>query len=225
MSGNVVFRDRSEAGAALARKIEELHPRDPVILALPRGGVPVGFEIARRLHAPLDVILVRKIGAPGHSEYGIGAVVDGAANRAIINHAAARAAGADQAYIDAEVARELERIEQRRAAYRHGPPVPIEGRTAIVVDDGIATGNTAMVALQALGTAGAAKIVLAVPVAPRDTLDTLRAFCDEIVCLATPSPFYAVGAHYRDFGQTSDAEVIQFLHEARLGTAGSADQR
>lgn len=214
-----IFRDRTEAGKALATRLQDLHLIEPVVLALPRGGVPVGYEVAKALGAPLDVILVRKIGAPGHEEFGIGAVVDGAAPQTVIDEATARMAGASPDYIQRKVAEELALIERRRAAYRTGPPVALEGRTAILVDDGIATGNTVMVALQALAGAAPERIVLAVPVAPRDTLNRLSALCDDIICLSVPEPFYAVGAHYRDFGQTSDDEVIQLLAWARRDMA------
>lgn len=214
-----IFRDRTEAGKALAARLQDLHLIQPVVLALPRGGVPVGYEVAKALGAPLDVILVRKIGAPGHEEFGIGAVVDGAAPQTVIDEATARMAGASPDYIQRKVAEELALIERRRAAYRTGPPVALEGRTAILVDDGIATGNTVMVALQALAGAAPERIVLAVPVGPRDTLNRLSALCDDIICLSVPEPFYAVGAHYRDFGQTSDDEVIQLLALARRDMA------
>jgi putative phosphoribosyl transferase len=177
--------------------------------------VPVGFEVAKALTAPLDIVLVRKIGAPGHEEYGIGAVVDGASPQVVVDEAAARRVGAGQDYLDKVLARELQEIERRRAAYRTGAPVPLEGRTVIVVDDGIATGGTAKAALQALAKSGAARVVLAVPVAPADSMAAMRALCDEVICLAAPDPFYAVGMHYRDFTQTEDEEVIRLLAEAK----------
>lgn len=210
------FADRVEAGRALAEVLGTMALSDPVILALPRGGVPVGYEVAKALRAPLDIIMVRKIGAPGHKEYGIGAIVDGASPQVVLDHAAASMVGASDAYIEGEVASELAEIERRRATYRTGRPVSVRGRTAVVVDDGIATGNTVEAALKALSRAEPASIVLAVPVAPRDTLVRLRPLCNEVVCLAIPDPFYAVGAHYADFGQTSDSEVIDLLARARL---------
>ena len=177
--------------------------------------MPVGFEVAKALSAPLDVLLVRKIGAPGHEEYGIGAVVDGASPQIVVDQVAARLVGAGKDYIDSVLVRELDEIERRRTAYGTTEPVPLKGRTAIVVDDGIATGGTAKAALQALAKSGAGRVLLAVPVAPADSIDALRAFCDEVICLAAPNPFYAVGMHYRDFTQTTDEEVIQLLAEAR----------
>jgi putative phosphoribosyl transferase len=209
------FANRREAGLALLHPIETLAPVDPVVLALPRGGVPVAFEIARALQAPLDVLLVRKIGAPGHQEYGIGALVDGASPQVVIDEAAARMVGADRAYIDREVSRQLAEIERRRAAYYSAPPISLEGRTVIVVDDGIATGGTVRAALQALAKIGPRRVVLAVPVAPSEVLVELSRLCDDIVCLSSPEPFYAVGAHYLDFSQTEDEEVVRLLAAAR----------
>lgn len=215
------FADRRDAGEKLAQAVKVLELVNPLVLALPRGGVPVGFEVARTLGAPLGILLVRKIGAPGHEEYGIGALVDGASPQVVIDEAAARLVGADQAYIDRQVARQLEEIERRRAAYRTGPPIPLAGRTVIVVDDGIATGGTVRAALKALAKGAVGRIVLAVPLAPRDVLPELRALCDEVVCLSSPEPFYAVGAHYGDFIQTEDDEVVRLLAEARKWAGGS----
>ena len=209
------FANREEAGKQLAETIEALGLDDPVVLGLPRGGVPVAFEVAKLLGAPLDVLLVRKIGAPGHEEYGIGALVDGDNPQVVIDEEIARMVGADQAYIDRQVERQLEEIERRRSAYRSGPPVSLKGRTVIVVDDGIATGGTVRAALKGLARTGASKVVLAVPVAPADALAEMNRLCDNVVCLLTPEPFYAVGAHYRDFTQTSDEQVIDLLARAR----------
>lgn len=211
------FADRRDAGKKLAEAVLRLAPADPVVLALPRGGVPVGYEVAKALGAPLDMLMVRKIGAPGHEEFGIGALVDGASPQVVIDEGSARMVGADQGYIDREVARQLAEIERRRAVYGADKPIKLSGRTAIVVDDGIATGGTVKAALKALAKSGAAKVILAVPLAPRDSLAELSLLCDEMVCLESPEPFYAVGAHYGDFRQTSDEEVIALLKRHREG--------
>ena len=215
MMGHPGFADRRHAGRELARAIEILGLKDPIVLALPRGGVPVGFEVAKALSAPLDILMVRKIGAPGHEEYGIGAVVDGAAHQVVIDEALARMVGASRDYIDLQVSRELREIERRRAIYRAGDPVAITGRTVIIVDDGIATGGTVRAALQGIARAEPAQIVLAVPLAPAEVISEMEKLCDRVVCLSSPSPFRAVGMHYRDFRQTEDGEVIRLLAEAR----------
>lgn len=215
MTRRTGFADRREAGQLLAEEVRAARLADPVVLALPRGGVPVGFEVAKVLGAPLDVLMVRKIGAPQHEEYGIGALVDGASPQVVIDEAAARMVGASQDYIDMQIARQLAEIERRRALYRTGSAIPLKGHTAIVVDDGIATGGTVKAALQALAKAGPDRVVLAVPLAPADVLPELQKLCDRVICLASPYPFYAVGQHYRDFRQTEDEEVIDLLADAR----------
>lgn len=216
---NTVFADRHDAGRRLAHAVIALGLDDPVVLALPRGGVPVAFEVARALRAPLDVLLVRKIGAPGHEEYGIGAVVDGAVHQVVIDELAAHVTGASQAYIDAQTARQLAEIERRRALYCAGTPIALAGRAVVMVDDGIATGGTARAALRGLAKAKPARIVLAVPLAPAEALPELGQLCDDLICLSSPAPFYAVGMHYRDFRQTEDAEVVSLLARAREWTA------
>jgi len=209
-----MFADRKTAGRQLSQRLQYLRHKKPVVLALPRGGVPVGFEIAEGLDAPLDIVLVRKIGVPWQPELALGAVVDGANPHVVINDSLAAELAIDESYITSETARQLEEIERRRKLYLGDrPPVPLAGRTVIVVDDGIATGSTVRTALRAIRNAGAGKIVLAVPVAPRDALDELRGEVDEIICLSTPSPFIAVGAHYAEFAQLADADVILLLEE------------
>lgn len=226
-----MFRDRKEAGerlaAALARELAspDTPPEaPPVVLALPRGGVPVAFEIARRLEAPLDLVLVRKIGAPMQPELAAGAVVDGAEPVLVLNDDVVRQAGIGEAELEAAKRRALGEIETRRAAYLGGrAPVAVEGRTAIVVDDGIATGATMRAALRAMRRRRPASLVMAVPVAARDSLAALAGEADRVVCLEAPSWFWAVGAHYQDFRQTSDEEVRRMLDEAAgFGRRGAA---
>jgi putative phosphoribosyl transferase len=217
------FRDRADAGRQLVPHLMAHSADNNVVLALPRGGVPVAFEIARALRAPLDLIFVRKIGAPGHAEYGLGAVVDGAHPQVVLNKEALDLLNVPQSYIERETQRQLQEIERRRQHYLAGRrPVDVEGRVAIVVDDGIATGGTVRAALKGLSLARPARLILAVPVAPADTIERLRAEANEVVCLMTPDPFYAVGQHYDDFRQTSDREVTTLLDEARLWTREDA---
>jgi putative phosphoribosyl transferase len=217
-----LFRDRRDAGRRLAAALEPYRGERPVVLALPRGGVPVAFEVAKAFAAPLDVLLVRKIGAPGHEELALGAIVDGDDPQLVLNEDVVRSARPPSGYIEAEKMRQLAEIERRRQSYAGDrSALSATGRVAIVIDDGIATGATVKAALRGLSRQGPARLVLAVPVAPAESLEELRAECDDMVCLATPEPFYAVGPHYRDFGQTTDKEVVQLLAEARQwGAAG-----
>ena len=207
-----LFRDRADAGRRLAEKLRPLAAAQPVVLALPRGGVPVACEIARALKAPLDLLLVRKIGAPDQPELAVGAVVDGENPRTVVNHDIADRLGLSTSDIATAAAREIDEIERRRLLYLHGRrPVPVVGRTAILVDDGVATGASMRVALNALRDAGPARLVLAVPVAPPETAEILRSECDELVVLATPADFLAVGACYADFRQLTDTDVVALL--------------
>jgi putative phosphoribosyl transferase len=220
------FADRSDAGRRLADKLAHLKDLQPVVLALPRGGVAVGFEIARSLDAPLDIVLVRKIGVPWQPELALGAVTDGASPETFIDSDLATSLDIPESYIQEETARQLEEIERRRKSYCEGrAAVEVAGHTAIVVDDGIATGATMRVALQAVRNRGAARLVLAVPVAPPDTLAALAEGADEAVCLETPIGLGAIGFYYRDFHQMSDAEVTGLLAQAPCATAGDAAVR
>lgn len=220
------FADRRDAGRRLALALADLRIDDPLVLALPRGGVPVAAEVARALDAPLDVMLVRKLGAPGMPEYGLGAIAGGAHPQTVLNDDAIALLAPDPAYLAAERRRQLEEIERRHAAYMGTrPPLERRGRNVVLVDDGIATGATARVALKALRLEGAATIVLAVPVAPRRPLAALRSLADKVVCLATPITFHAVGEHYRDFRQTTDDEVIRLLADARAEPAARPSRR
>jgi putative phosphoribosyl transferase len=207
------FADRAEAGQALAERLAKMNFAQPaVVLALPRGGVPIGAAVAKRLGAPLDLLLVRKIGAPWQPELAVAAIVDGDQPEIVVDEEVQRSYGVDREYIDAQAKRELRELERRRRTYLQGrAPVPVEGRTAIVVDDGIATGTTMRAALRALRRRKPAHLVLAVPVAPHDTIEMLSAEVDEIVCLAEPFPFHAIGLHYDDFHQVSDDEVLAAL--------------
>ena len=209
------FTDRSDAGRRLAARLLHLQRERPIVLALPRGGVPVGCEIARELKAPLDLLLVRKIGAPRQPELALGAVADGTPPQIFIDREMAAALAVPQAYVEEETARQLAELERRRLAYCAGrPPVDISGRTAIVVDDGIATGATMRVALIAARRCGAARLVLAAPVGAPEAIAQLRPLADEIVCVETPHGLGAIGACYADFHQVGDTEVTELLARA-----------
>jgi putative phosphoribosyl transferase len=218
------FADRREAGRALAEALARKSLIDPAVLALPRGGVPVAVEIARRLDAPIDLVLVRKIGVPLQRELAAAAVVDGGAAEIVTNDDVMAATGLTAADVARLSRRELTEIERRREAYLKGRGrVPLDGRTLIVVDDGIATGASVRAALTALRRRRPRALILAVPVAPADTIATLRPEVDDVVCLAMPEPFLAIGLHYRDFHQLSDEDVVRALAEAPMvGSAGAA---
>jgi putative phosphoribosyl transferase len=204
----MAFIDRSDAGRRLARALLAFRNRRPVVLALPRGGVPVAAEVAAALHAPLDLVLVRKIGVPDQPELAMGAVVDGGAPIVVRNEDVIGLTGVDEAEFEAVRDRELAEIERRRKLYL-GKRIPadVAGRTAIVIDDGVATGATTTAALRALRLRQPARLVLAVPVAPTDTMAALREEADEVVCLETHASFGAIGFYYADFRQLSDQEV------------------
>lgn len=208
-----LFRNRQDAGRRLARALSRYKSQHPVVLALPRGGVPVAAEVALALEAPLDLVLVRKIGLPYQPELAMGAVVDGGAPIVIRNDDVIAAAGVGDDEFDAVRDRELAEIERRRQRYiKDRPRAGIADRTAIVIDDGIATGATMKAALRAVRKRGAREVVLAVPVAPVDAIEDLRDEVDAVVCLETPDVFGAIGYFYDDFRQVSDDEVIAILH-------------
>jgi predicted phosphoribosyltransferase len=216
-----LFRDRTEAGRLLAARLEKYAGKpDVMVLALPRGGVPVAFEVARALHAPMDVFIVRKLGVPGHEELAMGAVASGGVR--VLNDHVVAGLGIPEYVIDAVVKWETEELKRRERLYRgNRPPADVRGKTVILVDDGLATGSTMLAAVQALRQQGPARIVVAVPVASPDTCELMKAYVDEIVCAATPEPFYAVGLWYEDFSQTTDEEVRELL--ARSGTEVAAE--
>ena len=208
------FADRRAAGRALAQVLAKKNLVAPVVLALPRGGVPVAAEIASALGAPLDIVLVRKIGVPWQPELAAAAVVDGGDPEVVTNDDVVRLAGVTPADIAAGTKRGLEEIERRRSVYLQGRArVPLEGRTIILVDDGIATGASVRAALKALRRKEPKALILAVPVAPLEAVDALKREVDEVVCLWTPEPFYAIGLHYVDFRQVSDNEVVELLSD------------
>lgn len=210
-----LFTDRAEAGRLLGEAISKKNYEDPVVLALPRGGVPIAIEVARILAAPVDLILVRKIGVPFQPELAAGAIVDGGQPETVYNDDVIAMTGLTRERIDELGQRQLEEIERRRVLYlKDRKPVPVTGRTAIVVDDGIATGATARAALHAMRRRGVAKVVLATPVAPSDTLKSLAHETDEVICLSEPEPFYAIGIHYLDFRQLADEDVVTLMAEA-----------
>jgi putative phosphoribosyl transferase len=216
-----MFSDRTEAGCALAGKLVDKNYDNPVVLALPRGGVPIAAEVAKALRAPMDIVLVRKIGTPGQPELALGAVVDGQPPQVVLNESVRRKSGVTDADIERAKQQQIAEINQRRALYlKDRERQPIEGKTAIVVDDGIATGATVRAALKALRLANPAKLVLAVPVAPADSLDILKAEVDDAICLETPEPFYAVGVYYRDFTPVSDQDVVSMLSKAKDAQGG-----
>jgi predicted phosphoribosyltransferase len=206
------FINRRDAGRRLATRLAEYRSAAPVVLGLPRGGVVVGAVIAKALDAPLDVLVVRKVGVPGAEEFALGAVAPG---RTLLNLDLAARLGIPREGLAALVRREVAELERRERAYRGDrPPVPVEGRTAIVVDDGLATGATAQAAIESLRQRNPGRIVFAAPVCSREGAEALRAVADDVVCLECPADFLAVGTWYDDFSQTTDAEVVACLRPA-----------
>lgn len=218
----MIFLNRREAGRVLAARLAGYtDPSDVVVLALPRGGVPVGYEVARALHVPLDVFLVRKLGVPGHEELAMGAVATGGVR--VLQNETVRVLRIDDAAIEAATRREVLELDRRERAYRGvEPPLPVTGRTALLVDDGLATGSTMRAATKALRLRNPHRIVIAVPVGAVDTCSEMAEVADEVICAVTPDPFVAVGLWYRDFNQTTDAEVRELLERSRWEYAAMA---
>lgn len=210
---NERFRDRRHAGEALAAELSHLSG-DPnvLVLGLPRGGVPIAYEVARALDAPMDVFLVRKLGVPGHPELAMGAIGSGGVR--VLNDEVLEMLRIDPEVVDQVARREEVELDRRERLYRGDRAEPdIRGRTVVLVDDGLATGSTMRAAAEAVRAAGPARLIIAVPVGARETCDSLRAEADEVVCALTPEPFQAVGLWYQDFSQTTDAEVSELLAE------------
>jgi predicted phosphoribosyltransferase len=221
------FRDRRDAGRALAGLLVDYRGRDDlVVLALPRGGVPVGYEVAVGLAAPLDVFVVRKLGVPGREELAMGAIASGGV--VVLNDDVVRGLGITSEEIRAVADEEQQELLRRERAYRDGRPMEeVTGKVAIVVDDGLATGSSMRAAILALRRLRPARLAVAVPAAPSSTCQELRAEVDDVICATTPSPFFAVGQSYRDFTQTTDHEVSELLHIAATtrGAPGGALRR
>jgi putative phosphoribosyl transferase len=210
----MIYHDRSDAGRALARRLARYANRpDVLVLALPRGGVPVAYEVARALNAPLDVFLVRKLGVPGQEELAMGAIATGGVR--VLNEDVVRLLQIPDEVIDSVAETQWRELERRERAYRDDRPLPdVRGRTVILIDDGLATGSSMRAAVAALRQQGPARIVVAVPVASASACEDFRAEVDEVICGQTPEPFYAVGSWYEDFTQTTDAEVHALLEQA-----------
>jgi putative phosphoribosyl transferase len=218
--GGAVFRDRQDAGIRLSDKLKAYKDnRDALVLALPRGGVATGFEIARLLNLPLDVLIVRKIGAPWQPELAAGAVSE--TGTVVINQNVVSAYGIPKEYMEKEIARQKDEISRRISLYRKGKGIGgLEGKIVLLVDDGVATGATMKSAVLTLKQEKLKKLVIALPVAPPETADELRKKADELICLETPGDFMAVGAYYQDFTQVSDDEVVKMLKDAEGGFEG-----
>jgi putative phosphoribosyl transferase len=214
----MIFHNRFHAGQVLAQRLERYRDQpEVVILALPRGGVPVAFEVANSLHTPLDIFLVRKLGLPGHEELAIGAIASGGVQ--VLNRDVIDAAGVSEAAIARVAANELKELRRREREYRNGrPQLEIENRVAIVIDDGLATGSSMRAAAQAIRQHRPKRLVVAVPVAARSTCREFQAEVDEVLCAYTPEDFLAVGVWYDDFSQVSDSEVKSLLEEAAQRT-------
>jgi len=217
----MLYRDRHDAGRRLAEKLQHYAGRpDLLVLALPRGGVPVGFEVAQALGAPLDIFLVRKLGVPGHEELAMGAIASGGVR--VVNEDVVRRLGVPDIWLEEAADREARELARREEAYRDGRPAPdASGKTVVLVDDGLATGSTMRAAVAALRRLGPARVVVAVPLGAAETCAEFRDEADEVICAEEPEPFYAVGSWYDDFTQTTDDEVRDLLVRANA----EADRR
>jgi len=215
------FADRRDAGRRLAAELLPLAKERPVVVALPRGGVPVAVEVARALDAPLDILAVRKLGAPGNRELGVGAVAEGGS--AVLDSSSAEQLGLTSSVLDATLEREIQELRRRVDRYRgERPPIAVRGRTVIVVDDGLATGLSELAAIRALRKREARRIVVAVPVGSRESIEMLGEEADQVLCLMIPDRLYGVGLWYEDFAPVSDEEVLALLEEAGGGGSDRA---
>ena len=221
----MIYRDRIDAGRQLAARLSDYANRDDVlVLALPRGGVPVAYEVAKALRVPLDIFLVRKLGVPGYEELSMGAISTGGVR--VINDEVVNYLGIPGEVIDAVAADELRELERRERAYRGDRPEPdVQSKTVILIDDGLATGSTMRAAAAALRQKNPARVVVAVPVSASQTCDEYRMGVDEIICAKTPEPFLGVGQWYDDFSQTTDEEVRQLLARAEAANASETENR
>jgi putative phosphoribosyl transferase len=212
---DVNFRDRVEAGRILAHRLTKYADQRPIVLGLPRGGVPVAFEVAKALKAPLDVYVVRKLGVPGHEELAMGAIASGDVR--VLNKRVIEDLRISEEAIEAETRKEQQEVQRRERLYRGDrPPLDVSNRTVVLVDDGIATGSTIKAAIAALKKQKAGRIVVAVPVAPASTIEELKREVDEVICVSTPEFFYAISLWYEEFPQTSDEEVSELLKQAEM---------
>ena len=224
-----MFVDRHEAGRRLAERLLGFRSEDPLVLGLPRGGVPVAAEVARTLHAPLDVLVVRKLGCPWQPELGVGAVGEDAT--LVVNAPLIERLDISEEQLEEIAARESAEVVRRVRRFRGDrPPVPVQGRTVILIDDGLATGSTVRAGIEVLRARGARRVVVAVPVAPRETLEEIRALADQVVALEVPATFFAIGEFYVDFTQTSDEEVMDLVTslapaDAAANTRAAVDRR